>query len=474
MADVIGYEEKDPETHAAMKSGYPRFKLPGLVAQLRDDIAESLGSPQQDVVLLTSPKAAGNLLDFLQCSEARIVEETDHSIVHFPANSETYAKSLKFLQHTGTGISSRQAEDLLLQKGKIEDAFPETTCTQSPNQVVKEKLTELTMIPQEDILLTNSGMNAFYAAFQATAQIQREKNRTVWIQLGWLYLDTSEILKKFLSPEDHFITLLDVFDAKKLEQVLEENSGKVAAIVTEAPTNPLIQTPNLPKIYELARQHGVALIADPTSSTPANLNLLPYSDVLANSLTKYAANEGDVLAGAVYFNPQSPFYSELKDLVPQFHEAPYRRDLQRLAHEIQSYEHVLQKINQNTLALAEFLEQHPVVKKVHWAYDSESQDNYTQLSTNPNAPGGLITIDLHGPMQPVHDKLRMLKSPSFGTSWSMICPFMYLAHYDLVSTSEGKEFLENQRINPELLRISVGTEPIDQLIEVFQEALSAV
>jgi len=474
MADVIGYEEKDPETHAAMKSGYPRFKLPGMVAQLRDHIAESLGNPRQDVVLVTSKKAAEGLLEFLECPDAQVVEHEDHTIVHFPTNPDVYALALKFLQHTGSGISSRQAEDLLLQKGLISNVFPETMRDENPEQVVKDTLTELTSIPQADILLCNSGMNAFYAAFLATAQIQRQQNRTVWIQLGWLYLDTSEILKKFLQPKEQVLTMLDVFDIEGLEQVLVENAGKVAAIVTEAPTNPLIQTPDLPKIYELARQHGVALIADPTSSTPANLNLLPHADVLANSLTKYAANQGDVLAGAVYFNPESPFYAELKERTPQFHEPPYLRDLQRLAHEIQNYDQVLQQINWNTLALAEYLEQHPTVKQVHWAYAEDSKENYIQLSTKQNAPGGLITIDLNGPMQPVHDKLRLLKSPSFGTTWSMICPFMYLAHYDLVSTSQGKAFLHDNNINPELLRISVGSEPIEPLMEVFDEALGVV
>ena len=222
-------------------------------------------------------------------------------------------------------------------------------------------------------------------------------------------------------------------------------------------------------IKQVGRKHT----ADPTSSTPANIDLLPHADILANSLTKYAANQGDVLSGAVYYNAESPFYKQLTKLTPAHHETPYVRDLQRLAHEIKDYESTLNRIDQNTMALAEFLHNHPNVSKVHWAFSPDSKANYSKLSKRPNAPGCLITIETKGPMQPIHDRLRLLKSPSFGTSRTMVCPFMYLAHYDLVTSKEGRSLLKKNKINPELLRISTGTEPTDELIEIFTEALSS-
>ena len=53
----------------------------------------------------------------------------------------------------------------------------------------------------------------------------------------------------------------------------------------------------------------------------------------------------------------------------------------------------------------------------------------------------------------------------------MICPFMYLAHYDLVTTPEGRNHLADNQIDPELIRIAVGTEPTEELLQVFKEAL---
>jgi cystathionine gamma-synthase len=467
MADVIGYEEKDSATVAAMKSGYPRFKLPGYVEQL----ANRTGNPEDDKILVASDKAAEGLLAFLGHPGAKAGKVNGIAYVHFPADPDTKAKALKFLQHTGSGLPSRWAEEELKEDGHIGKLHPEETIADDPFGVVTDTLSGLAGVPREDILLCNSGMNAFYAAFLATAGIQRENGRGIWIQLGWLYLDTSEILKKFLRPDERVETFLDVFDIVALEAFLDAHKGQVAGIVTEAPTNPMIKTPDMERIYTLAQKHGAILIADPTSATPANVDLLPYADVLANSLTKYAGNQGDILAGAVFVNPSSPYCGELQDTIPEHLEAPYPRDLQRLAHEIGQYQEILDKTNANTLALAEFFQGHPGVAKVHWAYSPDSIANYEKISRRKNAPGGLITIEPTGPLQPFYDRLRMLKSPSFGTEWSMACPFLYLAHYDLVSSQEGRAFLLGHRINPDLVRVSVGTEPAERLIAVFREAL---
>jgi cystathionine gamma-synthase len=472
MADVIGYEEKNPETIARMKSGYPRFKLPGFVDQLAKHIAANLKQTGHQVLLVSSEKAGRQLMDFIGEKDVQMLEMHGIQVIHFPENADHYSRGFKFLQHTGTGISSRQAEDILYKLGLVNSIFLEKVQTENLERKVVHTLTRLTRIPAEDTLLCNSGMNAFYAAFQATAEIQRPRNRTIWIQLGWLYLDTSEILKKFLKGEEKHIRLLNVFDLEELKRVLEKHAGEVAAIVTEAPTNPLIQTPDMPEIHQLAKSHGAILIADPTSSTPVNINLLPHCDILANSLTKYAASQGDVLSGAIFFNKNSSFYTELKEITPSHHETPYLRDLQRLAHEIQDYEETLSQIDRNAMKLANYLEKHPAVAKVHWAYSEESGENFKKLARKEEAPGCLITIELHGAMQPIHDRLQLLKSPSFGTAWSMICPFMYLAHYDLVSTQEGKSFLSENQINGELLRISVGTEPIEKLVQTFEETLA--
>lgn len=471
MADVIGYEEKNPATVEAMTAGYPRFKLPAYVERLTNLIAKEISAEPRDVLLLNSEKAAGDLLNYLDEPAAKVESEDDYAFVHFPAEPDTYARAFKFLQHTGCGISSRQAEEILIAQGHVETSFQEDLYEGDAEAEVIAKLAEVSGVEVEDILLTNSGMNAFYAAFLAAREIQRPLGRKIWIQLGWLYLDTGEILQKFLGSEERFIKHLNVFDLEGLEQLFVQNPDQIAAVITEAPNNPLLQTPDLQRIYELCNANGALHISDPTSATPINANLLPYADILANSLTKYAGNEGDLLAGALIYNPNSNFYQDLREVAPLHHEPPHVRDLQRLAHEIQDYPSILERINQNTLALAELLENHPAVRKLHWAYSPESKANYHKLARRPNAPGGLLSFELNKPIDSFYDHVPVLKSPSFGTRFTMVCPFMYLAHYELVTSPEGRKHLTDNQIDPELIRIAVGTEPTEELLQVFKEAL---
>ena len=84
----------------------------------------------------------------------------------------------------------------------------------------------------------------------------------------------------------------------------------------------------------------------------------------------------------------------------------------------------------------------------------------------------MVAIELHEKIQPFFDALNVMKGPSFGTKFTLVCPYMFLAHYDLVTTDEGRRFLRSIGIDPDLIRISVGTEPISEIIEVFKEALS--
>ena len=188
MADVIGYEEKNPATVEAMTAGYPRFKLPEYVERLTKLIAKKLVMEPRNVLLLNSEKAAGDLLNYLDEPAAKVESEDDYAFVHFPAEPDAYARAFKFLQHTGCGISSRQAEDILIAQGHIETSFQEDLYEGDAEAEVIAKLAEVSGVEAEDILLTNSGMNAFYAAFLAAREINallEERSGFNWAGSIW-------------------------------------------------------------------------------------------------------------------------------------------------------------------------------------------------------------------------------------------------------------------------------------------------
>ena len=80
---------------------------------------------------------------------------------------------------------------------------------------------------------------------------------------------------------------------------------------------------------------------------------------------------------------------------------------------------------------------------------------------------------MRGPLESFYDRLRLPKGPSFGMRTTLICPFMYLAHYDLVKTPEGRAELAANGLDPDMLRLCVGTEPADEIIGALAEALGS-
>jgi cystathionine gamma-synthase len=315
-------------------------------------------------------------------------------------------------------------------------------------------------------------MNAVFSAFQAAASLQSDRGRTVWVQLGWLYLDTIAILKRFAAKPEDYVYVRDVFDRAALERLFAEIGPRIAGVITEVPTNPLIQTPDVPALTDLCRRHGAHLIVDPSVVSIFNVSVLEHADIVVNSLTKYTASEGDVVAGLVAINPEGPDADELRRRVRVRAEPLYTRDLDRLAAQIGETESLLSHLDSATPQVADFLEGHPAVKEVFWAVSPASIDNYRLISCRPGAVGGMISFSLRGPLQPFYDALRLPKGPSFGMKTTLICPFMYLAHYDMVSTEAGRAELLANGLDPDLLRLCIGTEPVEDIIDALDEALS--
>ena len=75
------------------------------------------------------------------------------------------------------------------------------------------------------------------------------------------------------------------------------------------------------------------------------------------------------------------------------------------------------------------------------------------------------------PLARFYDAFPMLKGPSFGTVFTIVSPFIYMAHYDLVKAPATRRHLLRCGIDPELVRISVGTEPFLQIQAAFADAL---
>ncbi len=484
MRDVIGYEEKDPAVTSRMTSGYPRFVVHPLLKQVVVELRRARPElAHRELWLCAGPAVAAALHAYLDGAGEIIPLDAHLAALALPAGADADLsnRARRYLQHTGAFGSSRAAEDWLARHGHLSAAAPETLFAGSADEAAAHVRRTLANVyghglAPEDVHLAPSGMAATFAAFEAVNAIQAPRGRTRWIQLGWLYLDTIAILQKLTSrPVEDYLHHEDVFDLAGLAHLLDAHAGRVAGVLAEVPTNPLIQTPDLPALAKLCRDRGVALVVDPTIASPYNLDVLPHADVVVTSLTKYTASEGDVILGASAVNPASPLASELRPRLAEAAALPavYPRDVARLAAQIDATPALVARINAATPRVAGFLRAHPKVAAVFWSGHSYSSANYHALARDPGAAGSMITFHLRAgeSVESFYDRLRIAKGPSFGLSTSLICPFMFLAHYDLVTTAEGRDHLARNGLCPELLRLSVGAEPVEEIIAALAEAL---
>jgi len=345
MADVIAYEEKEPATMAAVKQGYPRFLQHSFI---EDAMRVAVGRHDlggRAVYAVVSARSAYAMAEFVGAENHAILPEGDFILVHFPVEPELHQRARAFLQHTGVSISSRQAEDYLAAHDTGWQVQAEALFNGDAQAHVAVALQQY--LDTGSLWLTNSGMNACYAAISAVRKIQAQRGRHRFLQLGWLYLDTQRILEKLNGEPDALIVQTDVFNREALEQIFRVHGAELAAVVTELPTNPLVQTPDFEHLSALCRKYGVLRIVDPSVAGIANVDILPQGDVLVTSLTKYAAWRGDVMIGAVAVNEEAPFAGELTGELAQHVEPPYPRDLARLAEQIDNMPEVVAVQNEN-------------------------------------------------------------------------------------------------------------------------------
>ena len=457
MADVVGYEKKLPGVMESICSGYPRFVCHWMVQRVQAYLGER-------VIVLRDHAAAEQLR---RCTPVpvEVIREFSFGAVRLPetCTREQVEEIRGFLQHTGLHMPSRAAEDFLRDQGLLNQSQCETgPVIGDPENAILRELSGLYHADIQQLTLFPSGMAAFYAVFDAIDRMQRPQGRGIWLQVGWLYLDSSAVLRKYARETKVFG--VDSLDA--LEVYLREHHADVAALTTEVMTNPLLQTADILRLSELCRHFDIPFIVDVSMPTPVNVDVLPYADIVIESLTKFAGGHADVMAGLSVFGKGSRWSAEIRRQMVR--SAPYLRDLQVLAHHIRDYPLRMQTINARAEVLTAYFEDHPHVRHVFGARQLDSRMTFEAVRRPGGGCGGVLSVVFDQPLERIYDRLELLKGPSFGTVFTLCMPYVYLAHFDLASTPAGRAQLRSHGVDPELLRISVGLEPVEEVIAAFE------
>ena len=465
LQDVIDYEEQTPEILEKITSAYPRFVMHPYLKELAKHIKEKYDiNEAYEVVLLSSQKAV-EVVSSKYFIHNKIEINEPFGVILVQNGTSQLQKVLKFIQHVGYNLSSRLAEDYLFEVGLIEKKhIEELEDKKNAYEILTSNLSLAYNQPTSNICLTPSGMNAVYCALRGLKTIQSKNGKTKLIQLGWLYLDTMNIVEHYFDENKIFY---DINNLDLLEDYLKINAHTISAIITEIPTNPLLQTVDLPRLKTLCLKYNIVLVIDATFATPFNLDLKPYADIYVESLTKFACGNADVLMGAIILNENSKI-SAISQEFFKHADMPYIKDIQRLAFQIKDYEKRVNLISKNTKKLVEYFQTAPFIDEIFYCLNPKYASNYQKLMIDENSYTGIVSVTFKKDFKEVYDKLNFAKGPSLGTEFTLLMPYTYLAHYDLVTSKSGNEFLNQIGLPINLLRISVGIENIEDIIKEFE------
>ena len=465
LQDVIDYEEQTPEILEKITIAYPRFVMHPYLKKLAIFIKEKYKiNDNYEVVLLSSQKAV-EVVSSKYFIHNKIEINEPFGVILVQNGTTQLNKVLKFIQHVGYNLSSRLAEDYLFNVGLLDKKHEEILeDKKNAHDILVSNLASAYNQPKSNICLTPSGMNAVYCALRGIKSIQSVNGKTKLIQLGWLYLDTMNIVEHYFDENKIFY---DINDLDNVENYLIQNGHTISAIITEIPTNPLLQTVDLVRLKELCTKYNIVLVIDATFATPYNMNLKPYADIYVESLTKFASGNADVLMGAIILNENSKI-SMISQEFFKHADMPYIKDIQRLAYEIQNYESRMKIISSNIKKLVEYFKTAPFIDEIFYCLSPKYASNYQKLMIDENSYTGIVSVTFKKDFKEVYDKLNFAKGPSLGTEFTLLMPYTYLAHYDLITSKSGNEFLNKIGLPINLLRISVGCENIDEIINEFK------
>lgn len=452
---VLDYEEGREKVLKKLRTGYPRFFKHPVVERLFSAAKAEIASEQEEVIVLptrASVQRAHRWVERRAETAVRIASFHGLQALVVPAKAKPDADA--YWRFAGEVVSSRQAQDFL--DGNLREG--------SKSHLLSRALSKFTGAAADDTFIFTSGMAAVTAVLRALPGL-REGKKT--LQLEFPYVDSLKIQELF----GNGVVYLNEASGESFDEALMRiRQGEFAGVFTEVPSNPLLRTVDLHRVAKACEDSGTPFIVDDSASGPLNVDALRYADVVTGSLTKWISGAGDVMAGMASVRADSPLANAFRESLKAdaTESAPlYIGDAEVLLSNIKDYPKRMKTVNENGSALAAWLAAHPAVAEV-WHPSLTHTANYEAVMRKGAGYGGLLSFVIKAPkkMPKVYDALRVCKGPSFGTPFTLVCPYTLLAHYHELEWAEGCGVSTN------LLRVSCGLEPIEQIIAAFEEALS--
>lgn len=311
-----------------------------------------------------------------------------------------------------------------------------------------------------------SGMAALHTAILAALT---DKRRSI-VAAGALYGATLKLLSNVLEPSGVAVRFADMCDLPAFQQAIEEE--RPGCVVIETISNPLLRVAQVDRIAEAARAAGAALIVDNTFATPLMMRPLELGAAYAvHSATKYLAGHGDVLGGIIVTD--SEHLGTLGALARTIGPALGPFEAYLTMRGIKTLPLRFERQCSNACRVADWLASHPRIEKVHFPADPAHPDaEAIRRLFAPGLYGAMISFEIRGGgREEVFRYLDALKmvvpATSLGDVHTMTLYPVMSSHRDVAPRQR-----ERLGIRENLVRLSVGIEAVEDIVEDLDAALA--
>jgi cystathionine gamma-lyase len=278
---------------------------------------------------------------------------------------------------------------------------------------------------------------------------------------GGTYRLFNTVFNKF-----HKFIFIDTTDINTVEKAIKKH--KPALIWLETPTNPMLKISDIKKITSLAKKNNVLSIVDNTFMSPYFQNPLALgADMVMHSMTKYLNGHSDVIGGCLILNDEG-LYKKLWVLQNSIGPSQSPFDSWLVLRGLKTLGIRMEAHQANALKIASWLEKHPKVEKVIYP-GLKSHPQHLIAKSQMKGFGGMITFFIKGGIKESENFLKKVKvftlAESLGGVESLIEHPAIMTH-----ASIPKKVRESLGIQDNLIRLSVGIEDCDDLINDLSQA----
>lgn len=297
-------------------------------------------------------------------------------------------------------------------------------------------------------------------------------------------------------------SFVDIHDLDEVERAIEPNTR---AIYIETLGNPNSDIPDIDALAELAHRHGLPLVVDNTFGTPYLIRPIEHgADLVVHSATKFLGGHGTTLGGIIvdagtFDWSASGKYPAIADPNPSYHGVSFvqaagkaafvtyvRAVLLRdtgacispfaaflLLQGVETLSLRIERHVENTKKVVEFLANHPQVEQVSHPSLPEHPDHGLYERYFPNGGASIFTFDIRGGEKQAHQFIDSLQIFSLLAN---VADVKSLVIHPATTTHSQltQEELADQKIKPNTIRLSIGTEHIDDILADLQRGFDAV